>query len=297
MKLNKKLIISGISSLTILTVAASAAVAANIQPLQIMQNQLQTTKHEVMTEGIFSQLTPAQQEDKAKIWNLKVSDYKHYLWLMKNTPSSIWYKNLDPAEVLGLNTDSVSEREKYANISARISFQRVTRELAWQRMFTKAVKKQHQGLLPIEWKNGHSTHSNHFNAVQKVGVSGLLNKFASNINNGAEIRADDSFLLFVKSNNHTSNQITQDLINIIKKQPSAILNIYVVGNKTDQDIRNWAEQNKIPSGLVKSKRITLNHDNGRYNKMYKNGKEKMELPAVLLDRDGKFKNISINSIL
>lgn len=60
-------------------------------------------------------------------------------------------------------------------------------------------------------------------------------------------------------------------------RPSAVLadkrpvDIYLVDSESsDQKVRNWAQQHRIPSERVRECRITLNHDAGRWMR-YGNG--------------------------
>ena len=82
---------------------------------------------------------------------MSVKDYQHYKWIMKNSPNGRWYQKLDPVEVLGMTARKDKERMKYALIQAKLDIQRVTLELAYQRVYTAAVKSLLPNVKPVEW--------------------------------------------------------------------------------------------------------------------------------------------------
>ncbi len=94
------------------------------------------------------------------MWGLTTEEFKHYLWLMQNTPSGHWYKNLDPTEVLALNAKDPREMMKHTKEQARNMHVRVTRELAFNKLYTKAYKTLYPNERPVMTsvaKNSQST--------------------------------------------------------------------------------------------------------------------------------------------
>jgi len=117
---------------------------------------------EVKDKYILSELTPVsytkltidQKNSIAQMWNLSTTDYEHYLWLMNNAPSSIYYKskNLDPSWILGFNAKDEPERLKYVAIAIKNERVRVANELAFQHDFDLLQRQMYPDLAPILWQ-------------------------------------------------------------------------------------------------------------------------------------------------
>lgn len=243
------------------------------------------------TQITHSLVEAAQSTQKAKIWNLSVDEYTHYQWLMKNTPSQLWYKKLDPAEVLGMNASNEKQRLKYALLEAKLAIQRVDNELAYQRDFTAAIKRLLPNVKPIEWRHGQTHHApltTYLSAIHQLRADQQTLSQTGNV-----LQAGDQLLLFMKLNHPDSNSVTDHLIGLIKQSPNTTLNIFVNGEVSDKAIRKWVTQNKTLLQLVRAGSVTLNHDKGRFNKTFK---DKTPLPAVLLDRNNHFHLIPLSAI-
>ena len=95
--------------------------------------QAEQTQHQI----VQTLATQYSLKDRAKMWGLTAEEFKRYLWLMENTPSGHWYKDLDPVEVLALNAKDSNDMMQYAKIQAHNMHARVTRELALNRVLSK----------------------------------------------------------------------------------------------------------------------------------------------------------------
>lgn len=130
----------------ILLLIAFNAMANNIQKTEIAQSHAEYFKNQP-----YEQLSKIEKQRIASVWHVSVKDYQHYKRIMKNSPARNWYKKLDPVEVLGMTSANDKERMKYALIQAKLDIQRVTSELAYQRVYTAAVKSLLPNVKPIEW--------------------------------------------------------------------------------------------------------------------------------------------------
>lgn len=115
-----------------------------------------TFANTIYTQSEYTKLSKDDQNLLASIWNVTSQDYSHYLWLMQYSPSSKWYKQLNPAEVLGINAADDKARMHYAMIVVKNAHDRIARELAFQQAYDKAWKILYPKLKPIseEVKNG-----------------------------------------------------------------------------------------------------------------------------------------------
>jgi hypothetical protein len=106
-----------------------------------------------MTESVYEKFTCEQQNTWASMWNLTVSDYQRYLWLMGHTRSGLYYhnKNLDPSWILGMNASSEQDLHKYAAIAVKNERERIHKELVFQRKFTELSQTLYPNEKPITW--------------------------------------------------------------------------------------------------------------------------------------------------
>jgi integrating conjugative element protein (TIGR03759 family) len=79
--------------------------------------------------------------NNAKEWNLTPDEYLKYQNLMKGK-AGLWYQQLTPASVLGLNADNIQDQKHFAEVVAREEHDRLANELK----FDLAI---HQALLRL----------------------------------------------------------------------------------------------------------------------------------------------------
>lgn len=157
MKLLKAILASGLMFVTCFALAdTNVSTNAAISTTDNNQHNIVATHTEYLptqiTQSTFDKLSPEQQQAVASMWNLSVSDYSHYLWLMSYTSNSIYYadKNLDPTWILGMNASSEQELQKYVIIALKNERTRVQKELAFQREFTRLAKELYPNEKPID---------------------------------------------------------------------------------------------------------------------------------------------------
>ena len=215
--------------------------------------------------------TEASQEselnNRAEMWGLSTENFKHYLWLMKNTPSGLWYKNLDPPEVLALNAKNSDQMMQYAETQARNMHKRVTRELIFDQVYSQAYKQ----LYPTE------------KAIMTQGQS------------GDALQSGDRVWLFVKMNTPLGSFAYKHLLKAVQETPDTVLDIYFIGkNITKKNIQHWAVNMDVPQNLV-NKKITLNFGSSRFASLTKG--KKVSLPFVGILHDNHFQPITLSSVL
>lgn len=167
----------------------------------------------------------------AQAWGLSEEEYARWQALM-NGPRGIQSPGLDPLTTLGIESRSDAERRRMAEKWVRQESARTEKELAFQREVDAAWKRLYPDTLPV--RLGNATGS----AADKQGRLALF------------VRMDDcapcdARLAAVMAENRP-------------------VDIYVLGTGgSDDRLRAWAKQKKIPVERVKRRNITLNHDGGR----------------------------------
>nr|WP_274723867.1 TIGR03759 family integrating conjugative element protein [Xenorhabdus bovienii] len=185
-----------------------------------------------------------QIQREAKEWGLNTDEYSRYQNLMKG-PRGIQSPGLDPITTLGIEAKSDAERRRYAELWVKSEFARTEKELVFQSEVDAAWRRLYPEILPI------------------------------NLGNAAGIAHDTQgrLALFVRIDDCVQCDARLTAI-LTEKRP---VDIYIVDSKGDDNkIREWAKDKKIPIERVRTKEITLNHDEGRWIKY-----GEMRMPVVL----------------
>ncbi|VEA03482.1 putative exported protein [Salmonella enterica subsp. enterica serovar Sanjuan] len=184
-------------------------------------------------------LKEMQTRKDAQEWGLTTEEWQRYETLKKGR-RGVLSPMLDPLTMLGIEARSDEERRHYAELAVKQEFQRVEAELAFQREVNSAWQRVYPGVLPVQ-------------------------ELRSEVSNARQA-------LFVKDNCPACDRKLTQLM-----KSTQTLDIYLVdsGGK-DEAVRNWAKKRNIPAEKVKSRQVTLNHDNGMWLK-YGNGM----MPVVL----------------
>ncbi len=199
-------------------------------------------------QEVISALTNAETSERpilgitasdATAWGLTEQDLTRYRSVMRG-PEKLWYRTLDPVWVLGITAKTHAERLRYARVARDREQRRVHRELAFQRAYDLAWKEQ--GVAPIDLTKLAQRQQP---AIQTALQSPLPNRQA----------------LFVDIACHTCAQPVRGML---QAKQSGGWDVYVAGAEDDDAIRRWARDVGIEPERVRSRAVTLNHDEGRY---------------------------------
>lgn len=179
-----------------------------------------------LQENTSSELSTQQQ---AQQWGLSDSDWSRYQMLMKGD-RGIMSPGLDPLTALGVETDNSAERRRLAELWVKHEYQRTEKELAFQRDVNAAWLRLYPETLAVN-----------------MGA------------NAAGIAHDTQgrLALFLKEN---CSRCDARLAAVLADNRA--VDLYLVGIDSDDGLRAWAVKHNIPVEKVRSRQITLNHDNG-----------------------------------
>ncbi len=180
--------------------------------------------------------------EDAKRWGLSTQDWARYRTIMRG-PRGLWTPNLDPLTVLGVNAENEAERRRYATLLLRLEAERVKQELAFEKTVQAVKTELYPDLEPFDRTR-------------------LAAKLIETRRQGTPLQAGDRALLFVNLQCAVCDLWVQVLIAKVQAIPGLGLDVYVVGETTDEAIRLWATQLAISPVLVERARVTLNHDAG-----------------------------------
>ncbi|MCL2897157.1 TIGR03759 family integrating conjugative element protein [Brenneria tiliae] len=196
---------------------------------------------ETVTDTTHIAEKPLSELSSAQHWGLTPEEWTRYEQL-KRGERGIWSPDLDPLTTLGVEAATDAERRKYADLLVEKEFQRVEKELAFQRAYDAAWKRRFPDVLPVAAASLPTAHE------------------------------DSRLAVFVSENCPACDTRLSILL-----QSGHPLDLYLVdSNNDDARLRRWAVSKRIDITRVKRREITLNHDGGRW---LQNGQGKM--PAVL----------------
>ena len=165
-------------------------------------------------------------------WGLSDREWQQYEQVLKG-PRAIQSPGIDPLMALGLEADSDSERRRFAEKWVREEYARVEKELAFQREVDAAWTRLYPNVLPVS--TGRAT--------------------------GAVARDTQARIALFVRRDCTPCDARLSAI-LAESRP---VDIYLVDSGgSDDAIRQWALTRDIPVDRVRSRQITLNHDNGTW---------------------------------
>ncbi|PMV22643.1 MULTISPECIES: TIGR03759 family integrating conjugative element protein [unclassified Pseudomonas] len=198
-----------------------------------------------------STIVPLSEAELAQAWQLTTEEWARYRQLMQG-PLGIYSPNLDPLSALGIEAGSLDERQRYAAMQVQAEAARVEKLVAYQRAYDNAWAQQFPGQL-------------------RVNLSGSP---------AASPLSIERLAVFVSDECQRCERTIQQL-----QTTHTAFDLYLVGSQQDDNrIRQWAQRAGVDRDKVRDRRITLNHDNGRWQSLDIAG----ELPAVLHQVDGQW---------
>jgi integrating conjugative element protein (TIGR03759 family) len=200
-------------------------------------------------------VTKVSEEQLAQDWKLAPEEWMRFRQLMQG-PLGTYSPNLDPLSALGIEARNNSEREHYADLQVEAEAARVKKLLDYQRAYDEAWARRVPDLLRVYLPTTNLPAS-----TPPPQQSGRL-------------------AVFAKLECRRCEQRVKQL------QASGVpFDLYLVGSREeDEVIRQWATRAGIEPGKVRDRRITLNHDSGRWQSLELLG----ELPAVVREINGKW---------
>lgn len=183
------------------------------------------------TESLMERYSQVHSKPN-QYWQLTNEEWMRYESIKKNSPWAQWRNNASPLALLSHYANSPEEKRRYARIEAELDTWRQYSVTEFQTLYDKERNIVHTRYA--EW-------------IQKRQPT------------LAAIKPYDKLRLFVQVGE--CNAHCRSLMGRVLKTQAKV-DIYVTGAKTDESIFQWAESAGIPVERVKTKEITLNHDNG-----------------------------------
>lgn len=155
---------------------------------------------------------------------------------------------------LGIEARNDEERRRFAELQVRAESARVTKELAYQRAYDQA------------WKRLYPT-------LQVVTLTAASSS-------PARLQGNGRLALFIEDNCIACNLQVKKL-----QAAGRDFDLYMVSSDNDDArLRQWAQRVALDPRSVRERRVTLNHDAGRWASLGVDG----DLPALVREVDGQW---------
>ena len=181
--------------------------------------------------------TVLTEEAQAKRWHLSTQEWDEYKTLMQG-PRGIWSPNLDPVTVLGIHAETDADRKRYAELLVTIEFERVEKELLFQRAYDEASRRLFPNVPPVATVAAEQT------AAPASGSERIA--FVGSIDPNRCPTCRKELVLLMKT----------------RARENATLDLFLSDASNDDAIRTWAHEQGVSPEDVSSGRITLNHAPG-----------------------------------
>ena len=239
---------------TLLWLALCASASAMAQT-DTQLNNSQTNASQFTDSRLDNSLQTLSDEEKslARQWMLTDQDWVKYKRIMAG-PRGIWSPGLDPLTALGVMETDPMERRRYAEIWMKMEIRRSELELAFE--------------------------------VERMSASERILRGKPVINNQSWIeqwneqqnQATHSVLLFVDSECvEPCNELFEEVLESTGTDMKSSVNVFFPPGTEAESIGRWAQSVGIDPEIVRSRKVTLNFDQGEYTK-YDIASE--ELPEV-----------------
>ncbi len=175
---------------------------------------------------------------RSRDWGLSKAEWHRYRRLMQGIRGSISPASISPIEVLGIHARDPQERRRYAERWAHTMHEDADRILAFQRAYDEAMRRLYPNEPLID-----------VNRLNEPGVT-------------AASHSTHRLLFFTRLDCPECDVVLGRLLSRMDQVEG--IDIYVDGEKAGDDdaVRAWAARQSIKGAWVRSRRITLNYDDG-----------------------------------
>lgn len=187
-------------------------------------------------------------------WDLDDAEWQRFETLM-NGPRGLWTPNLDPVWVLGINARSDAERRRYAEMAVERERARAARELAFQRAYDRAWDRLYpdRKIVDVDPLNSSGQPASSTRPATQGGMQSV--SFDA-------VGAGDRLVLVAGLDCRRCRRVLTRLVSALDNGAEWELDVFLLDAAADEEVRQWATALDIPPELVRSRRLTLNRDDG-----------------------------------
>ncbi len=238
----------------------------------VMAHPVVETESQPLTTN-STQVVPSAEVavSEAESWGLTSTEWDRHLQLKRGIRGSLSDSRISPIEVLGIHARSDDERARYAKMWATMMLEDAGRVLRFQRAYDEAIAELTES-LPL---------------IDPVRLQVAYEEPES------PLKVDDRILFFA-SLDCAACEIVYDRIQPLIEEVAGIDIYFVEANGKDHArIREWASKREIEASEVRSRRISINLDNGLLKELRPHAQD---VPHVLLRRGEQVLRFPTSSI-
>ena len=216
-------------------------VSIRVLPVMLLLATVGSSTAQVVTSGVEHTESVFTAEALAKRWRLSTEEWAQYQTLMAG-PRGIWSPNLDPVTVLGIDAETEAERRRYAELLVMLEYERVEKELRFQRAYDEAAQRLFPTLPRVTTAAAEASDSPAVGAERIAFVGSIDPKRCP-----------------------TCERALKELMRAHRASHTAALDLFLADAADDEAIRAWAKQHGVDADEVRVGRITLNHAQGPWS--------------------------------
>ena len=230
---------------------------------------------QILETGTGSPSTPdtvlsTSELARARAWGLSATEWQRYQALMQGMRGSVSPATISPIEVLGIHARDGEERRRYAQTWARALHDDVDRILAFQRAYDDAAKRLYPNKPLIDIAR----------LPRKVDKPNLF-------------QASDRALFFTGAECPVCDRVLNTLLKRVGEFGGLDIYLTDLVSGDDATVRAWATAHKIDPHLVRSRRVTLNHDAGALAKLTDGAGT---VPYLMRQRGGDLSKLAVSDL-
>lgn len=228
------------------------------------------------TESAMSQVTAI--ETQATHWGLDTVEYQTYLDLMAG-PLGKWNPTIDPLMALGMFADTEASEKHWAQRYAQQEFELTERVLKFQSVYREAFQRLYPdvGLFDQRLLAPYHTHQ------QQSYQSSQRKRLAQR-----RFMAGDRLMMFARRSCEDCRSMVRQLMGLLSGVNDSGVDIYLRGVSDDAAVSEWVNTHQIQGKWLKDAKLTVNRDEGLFQRLASRSTGAADSTPVFLRRDGQF---------
>lgn len=217
-------------------------------------------------------------ETQAAQWGLEISEYQTFLDLMSG-PLGKWNPAIDPLMALGMFADSKASEKHWAQRYAQQEFEMTERVLKFQSAYREAFQRLYPdvGLFDQRLLAPYYTHQ------QQSYQSSQRKRLAQR-----RFMAGDRLMLFTRRSCEDCRSMVRQLMGLLSGVGDSGVDIYLRGASDDAAVSEWVNTHQIQEKWLKGMKLTVNRDEGLFQRLASRSTGAEDEIPVFLRRDGRF---------
>lgn len=232
-------------------------------------------------------ITPTEShlsiKDKAALWGLNERDYIRYTDIIQG-PIQYWNPTIDPVLVLGIFAETESEKNRFAELYARQEYALVTKTQEFERLYHDAFRRMYPNAQMISSELMAPYHQNTQKKKKTTKYDFSTNKLLDN----------DRIVFFLRRDCDTCATMIHHLHGLTRRHKKLFIDFFILDANNENDARAWARENLIPTDLVQLGKVTINIDDGDFDRIKSASKQDTD---VFLHRGDNMYAITKNELL